>query len=202
MAWCLVEPASYTDAMRGKILDPQHLDIRVFADRSASLEGDIALPRLQRLAASFHADAPPGDDELVHWRAGGEMRKARGAPAQPWLDLTAQTRVRLTCQRCLQAVEVPLHVDADFRFVTDESTAADQDVDAEEDLLVESRSFNLHALIEDEMLLALPLVPRHDGDCPQPLQAPADPAAAAIELEPRDKPFAALAGLKLRKRAD
>lgn len=188
--------------MRGRPFDPLHLDIRAFADRSAVLEGELELTRLLRLSASAHAGAPPGADEKLSWRASGEMRSARGAAAQPWLALNAEAIVRLTCQRCLQAVEVPLQVDAEFRFVADEVLAAELDVDAEEDLLVESRAFNLQLLIEDEMLLALPLVPRHSPDCPQPLLAPADPQAAAIELDPGDQPFAALAGLKWRKAPD
>lgn len=185
--------------MRGKSFDPRHLDVRAFADRSAVLAGELELRSLQRLGASSHADTPPGADEKLHWRVSGEMRAARGSPPQPWLRLHADAMVRLTCQRCLQAVEVPLQVDSEFRFVADEATAAELDVDAEEDLLVESRSFNLASLIEDEMLLALPLVPRHEDGCPEPLQPTAEPAGVAVELEQRDRPFAALAGLKVRK---
>ncbi len=187
--------------MSGKIFDPRHLDIRAFADRSAELEGELSLRELKRLAASTHPETPLAADEMLRWRASGELRPVRGAPAQPWLRLEADTVVRLTCQRCLQAVEVPLQVDAEFRFVADEKTAAQLDADAAEDLLVESRSLNLPALIEDEMLLALPLIPRHEDGCPQPLHAPPDPVAAAIEVEPHEKPFAALAGLKSRKTA-
>ncbi len=188
--------------MHGRTFDPLHLDIRPFADRSAELEGELPLRQLPRLLDMTHPESPPAADESVAWRASGESRPVRGAPNQPWLHLDADTVVRLTCQRCLQAVFVPLRVNADFRFVNDEKTAAELDPDAEEDLLVESRSFSLPALIEDELLLALPLIPRHEGGCPQPLQAPPDPVAAAIDSAPGDKPFAALAGLKLRKTAD
>jgi uncharacterized protein len=46
--------------------------------------------------------------------------------------------------------------------------------------------------VEDELILALPLVPRHDA-CPQPLAAP---ATAEEPLAERPNPFAALAALK------
>ena len=48
-------------------------------------------------------------------------------------------------------------------------------------------------LIEDELILALPLVPRHEPHCPVPLAAPEGAVSAAPE-EPH--PFAALAALR------
>lgn len=118
---------------------------------------------------------------------------------QSWLHLSAACRVQLTCQRCLQAVEVPLDLQRSYRFVADEASAAEADIDAEEDVLVSTRSLDLPALIEDELMLALPLVPRHDGDCPQPLVVPADSSDPASEGSARDNPFDVLAGLKPRK---
>ena len=55
------------------------------------------------------------------------------------------------------------------------------------------RWMNLRDLVEDELLLALPLVPRHDA-CPTPLPMPADdqPESEA----PPAHPFAALAQLR------
>ncbi len=188
--------------MRERPFDPRHLDVRAFADRAAALDGDIELGQLERLGASVHPETPPAAQQHLRWRAKGVLRPVSGGRAEPWLELQADTTVRLTCQRCLQAVEFPIELDRSFRFVSDETTAAALDIEAEEDVLVESRSFDLLALIEDEILLALPLVPRHEGVCPQPLRAPPDPVAAAIEQASSAKPFAALAGLKVRKTAN
>ena len=59
------------------------------------------------------------------------------------------------------------------------------------------RSLDLRALVEDELILELPLVPRHDA-CPQPLPQPAsDPLEAQVEAAPN--PFAKLAVLKRGK---
>ncbi len=52
-----------------------------------------------------------------------------------------------------------------------------------------SRELSLLSLVEEEVLLALPIVPRH-AEC----QLPADVGAEEEENEP--SPFAALAGLK------
>jgi uncharacterized protein len=76
-------------------------------------------------------------------------------------------------------------------FVDDEAAAAELDAESEDDVLVSSAHFDLLALVEDELLLALPIVPRHDA-CPAPLPAPSDD----LSEEPRANPFAALAALK------
>ena len=51
-------------------------------------------------------------------------------------------------------------------------------------------ALDLPMLLEDELLLALPLVPRHDV-CPEPL-----PRAFRDEADAAERPFAALAALK------
>ncbi len=49
-----------------------------------------------------------------------------------------------------------------------EEAAAALDAESDDDVLALESSLDLHALVEDELLLALPLVPRHD-ECPEPL---------------------------------
>jgi uncharacterized protein len=62
-------------------------------------------------------------------------------------------------------------------------------------VLVAARDFDLHALIEDELLMALPATPRH-GVCPEPVRLSAvDPDFDAAQNE-RPHPFAALGQLK------
>jgi hypothetical protein len=79
------------------------------------------------------------------------------------------------------------------RFVAGEDAAAALDAESEDDVLALTPALDLRQLIEDELLLALPIVPRHDH-CPEPLpRAFADPQGAA---SPAENPFAALAALK------
>ena len=79
--------------------------------------------------------------------------------------------------------------------VTVLATAEAQDDESEEDLLVVSREFDLRSLIEDELLMAMPLVPLHDV-CPSPIKmAVVDPDfEEAVAAKPN--PFAALAALQ------
>jgi len=100
--------------------------------------------------------------------------------------------VPLECQRCLKAVAVPLATERSFLFVHGEDAAAQLDTDSEDDVLALTRALDLRELIEDELLLALPIVPRHEV-CPVPLVAPVDDEGV---VEEKPNPFAALAALK------
>ena len=104
----------------------------------------------------------------------------------------------MTCQRCLAPVDVPLEVDREFRFVADEATAEALDDESEEDLLAMSREFDLRELIEDELLMALPLVPRHE-ECPAPVQMASSDEDFEEASAEKPNPFAALAALKTGK---
>jgi uncharacterized protein len=57
--------------------------------------------------------------------------------------------------------------------------------------------FDLHTLVEDELLLALPLVPMHSV-CPTPVRLQVGEEALAADDVPPAHPFAALAAFKDR----
>jgi uncharacterized protein len=88
-------------------------------------------------------------------------------------------------------VDTEVEVDRWLRFVGDEAEAAELDAHSDDDVLALARWMNLRDLVEDELLLALPLVPRHE-ECPEPL--PFLPESEA--MKPPEHPFAALERLK------
>lgn len=176
---------------------PERLDIEAFARAGAALEGEWPAERLVRWAQSqWRRDEEAFPLAAVRWALRGECRERVGAVPDVWLQVEAQAVGRLECQRCLQAVEVPLAITTRFRFVRDEAAAEAEDLEAEEDVLALSRAFDAQALIEDELLLALPLVPLH-ATCtpPAPLVHEPEGFEGDDELE-RPHPFAALAALK------
>jgi len=59
----------------------------------------------------------------------------------------------------------PVQWSVQGRFVKDEAAAAQLDADCDDDVLALSRQFDLMGLIEDELIMAQPIVPRHD-ECP------------------------------------
>jgi uncharacterized protein len=113
---------------------------------------------------------------------------------QIWLRLRTGTTMSLICQRCMLPVDVEVAVDRPFRFVADEATAAAEDDDAEEDVLALERDLDLLELVEDELLLGMPLVPHHPACEPVQMEV-ADPGFDEPEDERRN-PFEVLARLK------
>lgn len=158
---------------------------------AATLEGEWPQAGFGRLADARHDAAQPAP--AVRYAARAELRRRSGAGPEPWLHLTAHTTLTMTCQRCLGPLEQPLELDCWLHFVPDEDTAAALDADSEHDVLPLERALDLHALVEDELLLALPLVPRH-AQCPDAVRLVFD--ADSPEQEDAPHPFAGLAALK------
>jgi uncharacterized protein len=179
--------------MNSRPIDPRRLDMAAFAAADGELSGELALEGLARLAESVIGMEPPGAP--VHWQAEGRMRSVAGGEAETWLHLSSQACVSLRCQRCLQPMAAPLDVDRWIRFVRDAAEAEALDAELEDDVLELPRQLDLHELIEDELLLALPLVPRHEV-CPEPLPQGSDPE---VDVPERPNPFAALEQLKKKK---
>lgn len=180
-----------------KEYSPDRLDVKAFVQASAHLAGHDSLLKYERLAQEATGLHPA---LRVDWEAQGELRPAAGGVGAPqfWLRLQVHATFPMRCQRCLNGVDVPLDVDRWFRFVADETTAEALDDDSEEDLLALSRDFSLHELIEDELLMALPVVPRHEV-CPSevPMNSSDEDFEAANAERPN--PFAALAGMRIDK---
>jgi len=113
------------------------------------------------------------------------------AEGHPGAVMKLSARLPLRCERCNAPMQFPLEREVTFRFVGDEqelNALPIEDVDVEE--VVGSPAMALLPWIEDEAILSLPLVPRHD-DCALPLAGEAEAAP-----ERRPNPFAALARLK------
>jgi uncharacterized protein len=177
------------------------LDVAALAQANGCLKGDDLLQKYERLKQeSCRPEADFTENEKVVWQATGELVDSAGENGkikpQVWLHLTAQTHLPQTCQRCLAEVSTLLDVERSYRFVADEATAEAQDDACEEDLLAISREFNLLALIEDELLMALPQVPLHDV-CPvQPKMAAHDADFESEGATGKPNPFAVLEALK------
>ncbi len=171
------------------------LDIKAFAKAASHLSGRDPLEKFERLRDESQA---LGADQCVEWRADGELSEDLGGQEDVWLHLSAKVTLSQICQRCLGPAEIPVAVDRSFRFVATEELAEEQDDEAEEDVLVMSREFDLTALIEDELLMALPLVPLH-GSCPTAVKLSAEDPDFEAPSGQKPNPFAVLAQLKIDK---
>ncbi|MEN9769196.1 MAG: hypothetical protein RLZZ180_826 [Pseudomonadota bacterium] len=165
--------------------DARALNLPAVAPQGLSLSGQTEVGELGRLLQELEASAAAP----IAWQAHLQWRQAAGASAQLWLHLQAQARLPLGCQRCLAPVLEAIEIDRWFRFVESEEVALAEDDDCEEDLLVMQPQFDLLNLLEDELLLDLPLVPMHKR-CPDSVPELDQPEVA------KPNPFAVLAGLK------
>lgn len=178
--------------------DPLTLPLAAFARSGAALQGTVPLADLARLRAQ--AVAEPANTAAHFDAKGSERFDATGHP-QIWLHLRGSCRLTLECQRCLRPAELDLAFERDFRFVANEALAAVEDEESEEDVLVFERQFNLRELVEDELLMAIPLVPMHPS-CPEtPRFSVADPDFD-VPAQEQTHPFAVLAGLKRTPSSD
>lgn len=109
------------------------------------------------------------------------------------------TQVQMTCQRCMKPVMVPVEADVALGFVAGDDQARNLAPDYEP-YMVGNDSVTLAELVEDELILALPIVALHEDKACEPilerLHAEADQSDQA-QVKPN--PFAVLSGLKGKK---
>lgn len=143
-----------------------------------------------RLSQDTHASRPIA---ALEWTAQFQNRANASAPLQAWLHLEAKAVVPLTCQRCLDEALIPLEVDRWFRFEKDEDSAAAQDEWSEEDVLAMDQDLDVLALIEDELLMSIPMIPSHER-CPTEVKLQ-DQDSLGMDAEEKAHPFAVLSKL-------
>ena len=108
-----------------------------------------------RLVESLHS----GNGSLEYRVRGDVDRQDR-----PLLRVAVSGTVMLQCQRCLEGFEHKINIDTAVRLVQADALGAEHDDNPDEpDCVAASGEFDLAALIEDEVLLALPAYPRHDA---------------------------------------
>ena len=169
-----------------------HLDVKAFAQSASESSGHELLSKYKRL---FEETQGLGGDRVLNWSARGALQTDEAGIEQVWLHLTVDVSLPLTCQRCLGPVDIEVAVNRSFRFVGSEEAAEAQDEACEEDVLALSPDFSLRELIEDEVLMALPVVASHDT-CPVEVKlAVADQGFETASAEKRN-PFAVLAKLQ------
>lgn len=83
------------------------------------------------------------------------------------LRLFIEGTLELTCQRCLGPLQHVVHVEHDLLLARDATELERLDAEPEVDAILVEDKLDLLALVEDEVLLSLPLAARHaEGECP------------------------------------
>ncbi len=157
------------------LIDPLEL-----ARDGRELKGVLQPADLPRVVESVSQVVEP-----VTWSLRGSIGRCK----RPELALSVSVVVSVVCQRCLQPMPMPLKLENLLTLFRNEESLESAEAEDEtiEGMLIEGE-LDLTALIEDEILLALPFAPRHES-CE--LDAP-------VKATGRPNPFAVLSTLKTR----
>ncbi|HHH40066.1 MAG TPA: hypothetical protein ENK50_10910 [Sedimenticola sp.] len=165
---------------------PDFVDPWRLAGAGKCFSGEVELARLPRLAAALM---------VVHGSARYELQFGLGAERRVQITGRVQAQLVLECQRCLESLNQTVDVAVNLA-VIEAPSEAERLPDDQEPVLAEEGRIALRDLIEDELLLSLPQIPRHAaGRCA------AGSAGEAVEPEREpggSGPFAVLEGLRTK----
>lgn len=153
-------------------------DAFLFAKNGHILEGTLPISGFDRL----HDLLAEVSGEIAY-----RIEGAMGGQSEALLQLRVTGVLHLVCQRCLGAVFFNLDVDNLLELVPQGVELSQEELeDDTRDFLPVARELSVVEFVEDEILLSLPVAPRHEN-CSLP---------GAADAGERINPFATLAGLK------
>lgn len=167
---------------------PDNILLEKWADIGFVWQGSLYAQDFDRLAQNVDLERQGTDDALY---VVVNLAKQNGVL---WLDYQVKGVLWTPCQRCL--LPMPIDVSGEYRLAILTSENQMDKIQGAEFVLVneicpsDRKTLPLRDLLEDELLLALPLAPRHD-DCQLLVDSVGD-----IKEEESENPFAVLAGLK------
>ena len=169
---------------------PKQLDLRGLAARGVQISGTVSPDDLPRLAES-------GIGILDLGSAAFEFR--RDEEARYVVAVSVEAKVVMQCQRCLVDMEVPITTASLMACVWTDEEAASLPA-TYEPLLVEDAA-DLSDIVEEEILLAIPVSPIHEAECKSAaqqaaLEAHVEDSEMVEDIAERDSPFAVLEQLK------
>ena len=175
---------------------PPQVDAIEFARREQEIVGEFNVSRLQRLLEGL-PEQP--DSSMVQYKLSG----LRSLDGRRRLSLGVQTTIVLECQRCLGDLALNINHQVVLELVRqaselDTDNQEEDDPDAPEKI-VGSPRFDVGELIEDELILEVPYVPKHEACV---VETSVDEAGSTNEPEAakRPSPFAVLGQLNMKSK--
>lgn len=158
------------------------IDSLDFAGNGRQITGEAPLAELPRLRDEL--ENPQG---VLSYTVQGGVDKL----GNHFLDVSVVGRCRLRCQRCLNGLDYPLQIDTRLllRDQANLDALGDDDDEEESDSILAEAQLDVLNLLEEEILLSLPIAPKHElGACQ---------AADGDKTHQEERhPFAVLAKLK------
>ena len=160
------------------------------AAEGGSLAGEFDASTLARVVDRL---APGAGTAPIAWRIAGD----HDAFQRPMLSVTIEGSLPLLCQRCLEPFVAPIVQQTRLLLAHDETELGLLNVE-EPEVLLAAAPIDARTLVEDELLLSLPLAPRHaEGQCSGAVRLHGGRPEAGSTGE--TSPFAPLAELKERR---
>lgn len=129
----------------------RRVDPVVLANRDERIAGNLPIQSFTRLSSLLQTS-----DGNVQIR----IAFAAGENDHPLISGDIQAKVAVSCQRCLQTM--PLELETEFRVIALESDSEDGEGHGLFDaVLTDNGEIDLYELIEDELLMAMPMAPMH-----------------------------------------
>ena len=145
--------------------DPKALKgVDLLAYQTYHGKGFLSLHETPRLATET---AQIGPEDGFAWEIQTFYDVALAGDPRQKMQLKLSGQLQLVCQTCMQPCLVHIDEERQFIFVADDTEADSFSMDDDAlEPLVASTHFDLLATIEDEVLLSLPLIPKHpEGAC-------------------------------------
>lgn len=166
-------------------LIPQHIEPRKFIAQSVDLNGEMAIEKLTRLKEA-HVDVHGMHVELSFIYDEERRRTVVGFIA---------AELSIICQRCLKPMPFETRIEINWAIVWDEDQAK-QLPGRLDPWIAGEEAEDLYAMIEEEVLLALPTAPLHETLCIERSLLTSGEAPVETRDELKSNPFQALAALK------
>lgn len=154
--------------------------------RNGCFEGEFSLSETRRLIELLH----DGKSDRAQGKIAVRFEFSRNEYGIPLITGGLETSLELECQRCLKSMEWPLRLD--FKLLIDASDDIASHSD-EETIYSDDGYIDIIELIEDELILAIPLVAKHENSaCNEDWQRTETESGTPA----RENPFAVLQQLK------
>lgn len=164
---------------------PPHVDPRKLVDRGITLEGVLPLASMTRVCEQLTDNQGDVRVRLVFERDVQRIPVIRGS---------LEVEVKMICQRCLESASLPVH--GEFIYALVKEGDSDRQLPKGYDALeVGEEPLDVMTMVEDELLLSLPIVPLHDVTVCQQPAGQDEPEPSENEVS-RSNPFSVLAQLK------
>jgi len=156
------------------------IDSLDFARSGKKIDAEVSFVELTRLQ-----DALDDTRGMLRYSVQGGL----DAQGNPVLDISMSGECRLRCQRCLQGMDYEIRHDARLMLCDQAALDAQDDDEEEFDRILADAHLDVLELLEEEILLDLPIAPRHEpGDC--------QPTEGGDRQKENKHPFAVLEKLK------